>query len=144
MKIIYGTYSQFKLLKKAIISCFRLKKAIIFSWERYGNTILIKKLNQLNNYAISIANKEVFIRKVLVDYPETDSLKLVIAFKEDQYNELDVKIESNFYGKENHDYQEELISFLTNLKNQLTQKIEDLGISQHQLMADYKIQLIPS
>ncbi|MBG1271601.1 hypothetical protein [Nostoc sp. WHI] len=141
---IYSIFSELELLKKAIISCFRLKRAIIFSWERYGNTILINKLNQLNNYAISIAKKEAFIRKLLADYPETDSLKLVIAFKEDQYNELDVKIESIVSWAETQDYQNEFISFLKNLKNLLTQKIEDLGISQHQLMADYKIELIPS
>jgi|688.fasta_scaffold558477_1 hypothetical protein len=137
----YGIYSNYELIKKALVANYRLRRAINFKLERYGNIVLKFHLNQLHDYVTALVKTSGFVDKVIALYPDIKRFSLSLSFEEGKNGDLNISIGSNFWGNQSEWHQE---SFLTSfeelereikdqLQRKITDKVGELGISREQL-----------
>jgi hypothetical protein len=129
----YGIYSNYRLIKKALVANYRLRRAINFKLERYGNIVLKNNLNQLHDYVTPLVKTSGFVDKVIAWHPNLEKFSLSLYFEEGKNGDLKISIESNSWGNEIESHRELFLTSLEELQREITDKVWELGISREQL-----------
>lgn len=139
---IYGISSNYGLIKKALVANYRLRRAINFKLERYGNIVLKSHLNQLHDYVTALVKTSGFVDKVIAWYPNIEKFSLSLSFEEGKNGDLNISIVSNSWGNEIESHRESVLTSIKELEREITDKVGELGISREQLEVCFNVGLI--
>ncbi|MBO1059994.1 MAG: hypothetical protein HEQ14_03360 [Aphanizomenon flos-aquae CP01] len=130
---IHGIYSNYGLIKKALVANYRLRRAINFKLERYGNIVLKNNLNQLHDYVTALVKTSGFVDKIIAWRPNLEKFSLSLSFEEGKNGDLKISIGSTSWGNEIESHRESFLTSHEELQREITDKVWELGISREQL-----------